>query len=34
MILFKFCLETNSLFSLFALLAFILTVQPKFEGEI
>ena len=34
MILFKFCLETNSLFSLFAFLGFILTGQPKLESEI
>ena len=34
MILFKFCLETNSLFCLFAFLGFILTAQPKLESEI
>ena len=30
----KFCLETNSLFSLFAFLGFIWTGQPKLESEI
>ena len=34
MILFTFCLETNSLFSLFALLGFIFTGQPKLESQI
>ena len=34
MILFKFCLETISLSSLFAVLGFILTGQPKLESEI
>ena len=33
-ILFKFCLETNSLLSLFAFIGFILTRQPKLESAI
>ena len=32
--LFKFCLETNSLFSLFAFLGFISTGKPKLGSEI